>query len=120
MINREAELLLQGHQIELSKITLAIAELKEAIKSKSKYEDLPAWINIDLAVQLKGGCSLGQIKNVFCLQPCCGTNSKLIGGRKCWKTDDVIEWLGIADSDLKRYGEKWKIKIPEKFLERSA
>ncbi|MCL2139784.1 MAG: hypothetical protein FWH41_09700 [Treponema sp.] len=120
MITREVELFLQGHQIELSKVTLALTELKETISRKSKYDDLPAWINLDLAAKLKGGCSPDWIKNNLCLQPCCGTNYKLIGGRKCWKSEDVIEWLEIADSDLKEYGKKHRVSIPEKYLRRSA
>jgi hypothetical protein len=119
-VDREVELMLQGHQIELSKITLALNELKETVNKKSKYDDLPAWVNLDLATQLKGGCSPDWIKNNLCLQPCCGTNYKLIGGRKCWRLEDVLDWLEIADSDLKKYAEKWKVKIPEKYLKRSA
>jgi hypothetical protein len=116
----EMELILQGFNIELSKITLAINELKAATLTKSKYENLPAWVNVDLATKLKGGCSIDTIKNNLCLQPCCGTNYRYIGGRKCWKLDDVIAWLDIADSDLKTYAEKWKIKLPEKYERRSA
>jgi len=119
-MTKDVELLLQGHQIELSKLTLAFNELKETINKKSGYDNLPAWINLDLATQLKGGCSPVCVKNTQCLQPCCGTNYKLIGGRKCWYKNDVIEWLNITDSDLKQYAEKWKITIPEKYLRRSA
>jgi len=120
MNSRELELILQGHQIELSKMTLALNEFKESIAQKTKYENLPAWINIDLASKLKGGCSLGTVKNALYLQPCCGTNYKLIGGRKCWRDIDVLEWLEISDSELKQYAKKWKVDIPEKFIKRSA
>jgi hypothetical protein len=116
----EINLILQGHQIELSKMTLALNELKETIGKKSEYENIPAWVNIDLATKLKGGCSALYVKNTLCLQPCCGTNSKLIGGRKCWKKDDVIEWLSITDSDLKEYAKKWKTTLPEIYRKRSA
>jgi len=119
-MNKETELFLQGHQIELSKLTIAFYQLSETVKSKSKYDSLPSWINVDLAAQLKGGCSPLTLKNDLYLQPCCGTNYKLIGGRKCWKVNDVIEWLEISDSDLKQYSEKWKVKLPEKYLRRSA
>ena len=120
MTGRDVELYLQGYQLELTKMTIALNDLKESIGKKSKYDDLPAWINLDLAAQLKGGCSPDWMKNTLCLQPCCGTNYKLIGGRKCWRKDDIVEWLEISDGDLKNYGEKWKVSIPEKYLRRSA
>jgi hypothetical protein len=119
-MNREEELILQGLQVELSKITLALNELKAAAIKKSKSDDLPAWINIDLAAKLKGGCSPDWIKNTLCLQPCCGTNYELIGGRKCWRLGDVLEWMEISDCNLKKYAEKWKVSLPEKYQKRSA
>jgi hypothetical protein len=116
----QTELILQGFSIELSKITLAINEMKTAVYQKTKYDELPEWINVDLATKLKGGCSPEWIKNKLFLQPCCGTNYKTIGGRKCWRKDDVIAWLEITDSELKNYSEKWKVSIPENYEKRSA
>ena len=116
----QTELFLQGHQIELSKLTHAFKELAETVTTKSKYADVPAWVTLEAAVKLKGGGALASYKNDLILQPCCGTNSKLIGGRKCWNYKDVIEWLKITDSDLKSYAEKWGVKLPEKYLRRSA
>jgi hypothetical protein len=114
------ELILQGFTIELSKITIALNEMKEEIHTKSKYDELPEWINIDLAARLKGGCSLDTIKNRLFLQPCCGTNYKSIGGRKCWRKDDVVQWIDIDDSGLKTYAEKYGVSIPENYERRSA
>jgi hypothetical protein len=94
--------------------------MKASAERKSIYDNLPAWINIDLATKLKGGCSPDWVKNKLFLQPCCGTNYKMIGGRKCWKKDDVIAWLEITDSDLKAYAEKWKVSIPANYERRSA
>ncbi|WP_461255783.1 hypothetical protein [Treponema sp. R80B11-R83G3] len=120
MIERKEELLLQGHQIELAKLTLAFNQLAETVTAKSKYDDIPEWLTLEAAVKLKGGGALASYKNDLILQPCCGTNSKLIGGRKCWHKNNVIDWLNISDSDLKAYAEKWKVKLPEKYLRRSA
>ena len=120
MNHDNTELFLQGHQIELSKLTLAFKQLAETVTTKSKYADVPAWVTLEAAVKLKGGGALSCYKNDLILQPCCGTNSKLVGGRKCWMYKDVIEWLQITDGDLKTYAEKWKVKLPEKYLRRSA
>jgi hypothetical protein len=116
----ETELILQGFSIELSKITIAINEMKAEVHTKSKYDELPEWININLAAKLKGGCSPDTIKNKLFLQPCCGTNYKTIGGRKCWRKDDVITWVEIDDSGLKIYAEKYGVSIPENYERRSA
>jgi hypothetical protein len=116
----ETELILQGFSIELSKITIAVNEMKAAVHAKSQYDELPEWINIDLAAKLKGGCSPDTVKNKLFLQPCCGTNYKTIGGRKCWKKDDVITWVEIDDSGLKAYAEKYGVSIPENYERRSA
>jgi hypothetical protein len=120
MNTRELELILQGHQIELSKITLALNEFKEAVVKKTKYDNLPEWINIDMAHKLKGGCTINHFKNVRYLQPCCGANSKTIGGRKCWRLADVIEWLEISDAGLAKYAKTWGVALPERYGERSA
>jgi hypothetical protein len=119
-VNAETELLLQGHQIELSKLTLAFNKLAETVATKSKFADVPQWVTLEAAVKLKGGGALSCYKNDLYLQPCCGTNSRLISGRKCWKQDDVIEWLEIADSDLLKYAERWRVNLPGKYKRRSA
>jgi hypothetical protein len=116
----ETELILQGFTIELSKITIAINEMKSAIYRKSKYDDLPEWVTIDLAAQIKGGCSPDTVKNRLFLQPCCGTNYKTIGGRKCWRKDDVIKWVEIDDSGLTAYAKQFNVSIPENYRKRSA
>ena len=120
MSDKRVELILQSFTIELTKISYALEELKDEMRKKSKHDDLPEWINIDQAIKLKGGCSPDWIKNKLFLQPCCGTNYKQIGGRKCWKKDDVIFWLAITDSDLKDYANFWKVQLPETYEKRSA
>ena len=119
-MNAETELMLQGHQIELSKLTLAFNQLTDAVVNKSKYEEIPAWVTLENAIKLKGGCAPSSYQNDLFLQPCCGTNYKLIGGRKCWHYKFILEWLEIADSDLKLYSKKWGVKLPEKYIKRSA
>jgi hypothetical protein len=116
----QIELILQGFNLELAKMTIALNELKDEIKTKTKYEDLPEWINLNQAVKLKGGCALQCVRNQLFLQPCCGLNYKYIGGRKCWKREDVIAWIGMNDSDLKEYGKEWKVSIPKTYEKRAV
>lgn len=114
------ELTLKGVDLQLTQICHSILELKLEVAKKSKYDDLPEWLNIEMAAKLKGGFCIETMKNKPFLQPCCGANSRTIGGRKCWKKDDVVFWIGITDADLKSYAEKWGVKIPAIYEKRSG
>ncbi len=106
--------------------TSAMLEIVEKIEEEQKnlsYEKslnaLPEWVNLEMAHKLKGGGALGTFKKMQCLQPCCGTNSKIVCGRKSWNKRDVIEWLSITDHDLKNYAERFGVTIPKTFEKRS-
>jgi hypothetical protein len=76
-------------------------------------------VDLRRAVELKGGAAYETYRTKIFLQPCCGRNSKLIGGRKCWPREEVIQWLGITDSGLLEYAGKYKVSIPENYAKRS-
>jgi hypothetical protein len=116
----ELELILQGYNVALGTLTQTIQSLRIDIEKKSRTENLPDWITLDIAVSLKGGPAYETYRTKLFLQPCCGRNSKSVGGRKCWRREDVIDWLTITDSELKRYAEKWKVSLPENYERRSA
>jgi hypothetical protein len=120
MITQEEILALQGINIELSKLVLGMQELKAGINDKSKYDNLPEWLTLEQCVQLKGGTTLSNYRNKIFLQPCCGLNYKLLGGRKVWKKEDVILWLSVTDDQLKKYAEQWNVSIPRLYEKRSA
>jgi hypothetical protein len=119
-MKQEEIMILQGISIELSKLTLGIQELKAGIIKEAKYDNLPEWLTLEIAASLKGGTTLSNYRNKIFLQPCCGLNYKLQGGRKVWKKENVIEWLSITDDQLKAYAEKWKVSIPVIYEKRSA
>jgi hypothetical protein len=68
---------------------------------------------------IEGGASLNFYRQKLFLQPCCGLNYKMIGGRRCWKKEDVVAWLSITDEDLKEYAEKRRVEIPGVYQKRS-
>jgi hypothetical protein len=43
----------------------------------------------------------------------------MVGGRRCWKKEDVIAWLAITDEDLKNYAEKHSVELPEVYQKRA-
>ena len=65
-----------------------------------------------------GGASITFYRQKPFLQPCCGLNYKLVGGRKCWKKDDVIAWLAITDESLSRYAKSRGVSLPEIYKKR--
>jgi hypothetical protein len=131
-MNADERLLLQSFDLTIKGLVVEIAKQRQEAQMKSRYNDLPEWIDLEQAISLKrgvsqkkssaegyGGASLHTYRQKLFLQPCCGFNYKLVGGRKCWKKDDVIEWLGITDEELKSYAEKRKVKLPDVYQKRS-
>ena len=44
----------------------------------------------------------------------------MVGGRRCWKKDDVIAWLSITDEELKNYAEKYRVILPDVYQRRGG
>jgi hypothetical protein len=142
-MNETENLLLQGLQLSIDRVALDIAKLRQEAQSRARFADLPEWIDLEQAVNLKrgvcadkkraengksrndgapvtGGASLTTYRQRPFLQPCCGMGYKMVGGRRCWKKDDVIAWLSITDEDLKTYAEKHRVDLPQIYINRAA
>jgi hypothetical protein len=126
-MNETENLILQGLQLGIDRLALEIAKQRQEAESRGRFADLPEWIDLEQAVALKrglcpqkkrgtdepiiGGASLTTYRQKNFLQPCCGLNWKMVGGRRCWKKEDVIVWLSITDEELKDYAEKRGVKL---------
>jgi hypothetical protein len=119
-MNQEEQIILQGLKLEIGTLAYVIQELKTAMEASRRFEDLPEWVTLEKAAALKGGPALATYQTRLFLQPCCGRNYKLAGGRKCWHRDEVIRWLSITDSGLSDYAREWKVSIPENYERRSV
>jgi hypothetical protein len=119
-MNDTESLLLQSLQLSVDRLSLEIARQRQEAQSRGQYADLPEWIDIEQAVNLKRGpdASVVTYRQKLFLQPCCGRNYKMVGGRRCWKKDDVIAWLSITDEELKNYAEKHQANLPEVYQRR--
>ena len=107
----------ENYQMKVLEVKIdALTHLVETLAApKKEVADLPEHITLEQAVALKGGCALNTVKARWWLQPCAGTNSHRIGGRKCWNKSEVLQWLEITDADLPDYARKFGIKkIPER------
>jgi hypothetical protein len=142
-MNETENLTLQGMQLSIDRLSLEIAKHRQEAQSRGRYDGLPEWIDLEQAVTLKrgvcvekkraengktreagtaviGGASLNTYRQKLFLQPCCGRNYKMVGGRRCWKREDVIAWLAITDEDLKGYAEKNHTELPTVYMNRAA
>jgi hypothetical protein len=118
-MNAEENLTLMGMKLSIDKLAFEIAKQREEEAVKNRYGDLPEWITLDTAIALKGGASKATYRQEPFLQPCCGKNYRRVGGRRCWRRDDIIEWLGITDDDgLKSYTENLGVELPKIYLRR--
>ena len=84
---------------------------KLPVQAPKEIEELPENVTLELAARYKGGCSFATYKTRAFLQPCGGTNSHRVGGRKCWKRKDVLEWLTIDDAALPEYLKRFGVAI---------
>lgn len=108
---------LQAVEIKLAQLILTISDSERRKEETSRNRDLPEWITLDHAARLKGGAAFATYETKYWLQPCCGLESKRVGGRKAWKKDAVIEWLGISDDKLPEYASRFGAVIPDKYKE---
>lgn len=105
--------LLESIQLNTTRLLSLLEEQNTVIRRETTVPDpLPEWVNLELAVEKKGGGSLSTYRTRLYLQPCCGRNSKRIAGRKCWHRDDVLEWLQVTDDKLPEYAQKWGVSLP--------
>jgi hypothetical protein len=140
-MNEAENLILRGLQLSLDRLALDLAQQKQEAQARGRYAGLPEWLDLEQALTLKrgvskekkraangkaregeisGGASLTTYRQKMFLQPCCGRNYKMVGGRKCWKREDIIAWLAITDEDLKVYAEKHRVELPAVYLNRAA
>jgi hypothetical protein len=114
-MNAEETLVLQGLKLEIANLAYEISKQRQDAENKSRHNEIPEWVTLDTAASLKGGAALVTYRQRAFLQPCCGTNCRRVGGRRCWHRDNIIEWLGITDAELARYAARWKVKVPENY-----
>jgi len=128
-------LYLQGLKIGVETLVMEVARLRQEVLANKRHDNLPEWMDLEQAVALKRGvcfgrkraprgsrrgvdepaelgASLSTYKQKPFLQPCCGKGYCLIGGRRCWKREDVIAWLSVTDEELSNYANAHGTDLP--------
>jgi hypothetical protein len=114
-MNATENLFLQSLDLKLSQLIIDINTRVAEDEREKLSRELPEWVNLPAAAQKKGAAAFDTYKTQYWLQPCCGLNSKKVGGRKSWHRDDIIEWLSITDDKLWDYAKKIGASIPLKY-----
>jgi hypothetical protein len=114
-VNNTENVFLQSLDIKISQLILEIRDAQKKEEKKNLYESIPEWVTLQQAAKYKGGAAFDTFKTQYWLQPCCGLNSRKIGGRKVWRREDVIEWLSVTDDQLWEYALSKKASIPGKY-----
>jgi hypothetical protein len=114
-MNATENLFLQSLDLKLSQLIIEINAKEKERERDNLLQDLPEWVNLQLAAKKKGAAAFDTFKTQYWLQPCCGLKFKKVGGRKAWRRDDVIEWLDISDDQLWDYAQKMGASIPSKY-----
>ena len=118
-MNATEDFTLQGLKLEIAHLAMEIAKQREELSMKSKYDNLPAWLTFEQSQSLKGAPAVASMRSKPFLQPCCGKKYRLIGGRKCWRKEDVLEWLNVTDEELTQYADRHEVALPENYRKRS-
>ena len=119
-MNAEESLALQGMKIAIEGLSYEIAKQRRDAEEQARFKSLPEWVTLEQAAAVKGGPALVTYRQKSFLRPCCGRNFRKVGGRQCWHRDQVIVWLGITDTELKRYAEAHGVRLPENYEKRGA
>ena len=103
-------------EYKLAEITLKVDRMLDLVQRQNTKNpaELPEWVDLATAVKYKGGGAYETYRTRYWLQPCAGTHSERIAGRKSWRKSDVIIWASIPDSDIEKYASQFGVKIPKR------
>lgn len=121
-MNKNLDLDLQTILIQNERLFREVEEVRKMLleKPNEKKGMDKEFYTIEECWRLKGGCSLNTLKANPFLRVGCGNPkySHYIGGRLCYKKQDVMKWLSIEDgTEFLEYAKDCGITvIPEKYL----
>lgn len=107
---------IQSLIIEMQKQQVQLQQLQTYILQESFQRQIPEYVSLKEAAQLKGVTSYENLQKKPWHQPCCGTRIVRLNGHRCWKRQDIIEWLAINDSNLEEYARRMNVDISRHFL----
>lgn len=115
-LNQIDKLNIQSLILELQKQQLQMQQLQAFILQQGFQKQIPEYVSLKEAAKLKGVTSYENLQKKPWHQPCCGTRIVRLNGHRCWKRQDIIEWLAVNDSNLEEYARKMQVDISRHFI----
>lgn len=100
----QQEMVLRGIELKIDRVLdfLGSIEKSKEIKEKAEKMEVGEWVTLTQAWKLQGKLySLATIRTRADLQPCMG-HGIMIGKNKCFRRQDVLEWLKAVTSEERR------------------
>ena len=115
-LNEIEKLNFQSLIIELQKQQLQLQQLQTFILQQGFQRQIPEYVSLKEAAKLKGVTSYENLQKKPWHQPCCGTKVVKLNGHRCWKRQDIIDWLSVDDSNLEEYARRMNVDISHHFI----
>ena len=80
---------IQSLIIEMQKQQVQLQQLQTFILQESFQRQIPEYVSLKEAAQLKGVTSYENLQKKPWHQPCCGTRIVRLNGHRCWKRQDM-------------------------------
>ncbi len=100
----QQEMVLRGLELKLDRVLdlLTISEKTKQVEEKVDKMEVGEWVTLTQAWKLQGKLySLATIRTRADLQPCMG-HGVMIGKNKCFRRQDVLEWLKAVTPEERR------------------
>ena len=108
-MTHQEELILRGLELKMDRLLDYFSAQKTTQKNEEKLNEIESeWITLKEACTMMESYSLASVRARADLQPCMG-HGTMIGRNKCWRKDQIIEWLNSVSSPQARkaYQQKY-------------
>ena len=115
MTDEIIQLNFQTLQLEVQKMQMLVAQYTTSFLENDFLKNVPEYVTLKQAAQLKGVISYENLQKKPWHQPCCGTRAIRINGHRAWKREEILRWLKIDDSTLEEYARSLNVDISRHF-----
>jgi len=115
MTDEIIQLNFQTLQLEVQKLQTLVTQNTSTVLEKDYLKDVPEYVTLKQAAQLKGVISYENLQKKPWHQPCCGTRIVRLNGHRAWKREEILRWLKIDDSTLEEYARSLNVDISRHF-----